>query len=1288
MRHFLFIFCLLGLSFSLFGQIRLEKTFEWTSAPERFIWDETQFVKYDFAGGVPDGKLTILPHWIEQFPVSGNGQLTVTVLDAGYENFVPDPRADLSELPTTLEFKTSVSRQPEGWTGKITCLPMLRSVAGYQRLTNLTISVRWDPVARPRTDFATTSVLADGEVYQFAVTQTGMHKLSRAFLRDQLGISNLDNLDPRQIRIYGQGGGKLPEVIGDEAPDDLTEQAIYIEGESDGSFDGNDFIVFYAEGPSVWTYDPASQQFNTEPNIYHNKNYYYVKVGGSGNGLRVPQVTESGGQVVASFDDYRRFEEEKANPLHLINTASGSGQMWFGDFFKVSREKEYNNLFTIPDLVAGEPAKVTARMALRSGPISARGFFFVEVNGQEIRSNSGGGVNYNSVLQSAAVVLTDLSGEVTPASGQLNVKVSYPTPANAFASEAWLDYVQVVARRQLRLNGDQLAFRDSRSANQSSVSFQLSNTTQDTRVWRVGAGAAQQLSGNLSSNFLTVNAQNGGNLQEFVAFKLNAALLQPEAIGRIEQQNLHAIQEVEMLIVTHPDFLQHAERLAEHRRVHSGLRVAVATTEQIYHEFSSGKDDPTAIRNFAHMLFERNEGFQFLLLVGDGSFDHRNIYGLNNNFLPVYEHQGNFNEVKDFPADDYFGIFSSTPNRQPLSPDLNVSVGRLPVSSADQARSAVNKIIGYDTNPETLGDWRTRMVFVGDDEDGSVHTRDVDEVSDGVASRKPEMNFDKLYFDLFPQLSLSAGDRFPDVTEGIDRAVFRGALAITYLGHGGPRGWAQERVLTIPQIRNWRNPDHLPIFITATCTFAAYDDAEFVSAGEETFRSDRGGAVALLTTTRPVFSNQNKLLTQNTMNAMVERPNGRYRTLGEVIRIAKNTLTSGGSSGGLSQSTENARKFTLLGDPATVVALPVNEVRTTMINDEPISEARIDTVRALDQITISGEVTDLNGQLLDDFNGLIYPTVYDKPQTIPLLQQDPRSTAYDVEVQRSIVFRGRATVTNGRFSFTFVVPNDINYEFGQGKVSYYAADPSNRRDAAGFYQGLVIGGTNPNAVADAEGPRVEVFMNDETFISGGEVESEATLLVKLEDDLGINVTGNSIGHDLEAVIDEDTRNVIVLNDYYEANPDNFRAGEVRFPLFDLAPGLHTISVRAWDVANNSATGMTEFLVAANGRDALTRVLNYPNPFTDETCFQFDHTLIGEEVEVIIQIYTVSGRLVKSLTGFLPFSDGSVRLDDCIKWDGKDDYGDQLARGVYLYQVRLQSEENSVDGDFQKLVILK
>ncbi|CAH0999015.1 hypothetical protein LEM8419_00308 [Neolewinella maritima] len=1286
----LFFLCL---AFSLGAQEVIQQSLDWQEA-QTIEWEgqRSAVLSYTLGGDAAAVRSGETPAFVHTFRATTGADSRVEIVRLESEPFSP-PSTFRAEVPEAFTFDYTAVQQPEGWLGKVSGPSVIRTAGGYERL--LTVALRVVPTVGGRSasarvaEFATASVLREGDIYHFAVPATGVYKLTRSFLIDELRMMGLEGVDPRDIKIYGQGGGMLPETNNVQAPDDLVEQAIAIEGEDDGRFDSGDFILLYAEGPDERRYDPLANRFIYTKNIYAQENYYFLQIGTAGRGRRVTALPAgSGGTVVDSYDALYRYEEDRSNVLHEIGGNShGSGQTWFGEFFRVNRERNFPEFAVIPDVVTGEPMGVRARMGLRSTTTSA---FFLNVNGQEISSFLGSRVNFGAQEQQSAVDVTDLVGTVQNASERVSIKLTYPVPGGASQSEGWLDYIELQARRRLSFGGqDQFGFRDTRSRTAASLTFNLLNPPADTRIWRIDSSEVRQAS--LSGGSFTAP---GGRLYEYVAFRPGSALLTPRAVGRIENQNLHGLSTADMVIVTHPDFLPQAERLAEHRRNHNGYTVQLVTTQQVYNEFSSGRDDAAAIRNFVRMLYERDQGLRYLLLFGDGSFDHRNIYGLGDNFIPAYEYQGAFTEVRSFPADDFYGIMLPAAGGQPLGPDLSVAVGRLPVKSADEAGPVVEKLIRYDTDPSALGDWRTRMVFVGDDEDQGRHTIDVNRVANAVKSRKPDLNFDKLYFDLFPQVSQVAADRYPAISEGLDRAIFKGALAVTYLGHGGPRGWAQERVLTIPQIRNWTRPVNAvdpiqpPVFITATCTFSNYDDASFVSAGEEALLTPRGGVIALMTTTRPVFATRNYELTDNTVQAMLERPDGEWRSLGDIIRIAKNETTPI-DRGFLSGDTQNARKFTLLGDPATVIALPTHGVRTTQVDTMSVDGVRTDTVSALQKMRISGEIVDGAGNLLADFNGEVYPTIYDKAQTIPTLQQDASSPLLEIEVQRSIVFRGRATVTNGKFSFEFVVPNDIDYAYGPGKVSYYAADRTQFTDAAGFYDQLIIGGTSQENTGNDAGPEVDVYLDDTDFVSGGQVGEDPVLLLHLSDDLGINVTGNSIGHDLEAVIDGDTRNAIVLNDYYEADVDNFRSGKVRYPLFDLEPGVYTLSVRAWDVANNSTVATTEFVVSSETGAALSHVLNYPNPFTTQTCFQFDHSLIGQNVEAVVQIYTVSGRLVKTLDRTFDFSDGSIRQDDCIAWDGLDDYGDQLARGVYLYQVRLRGDGvNTVNGELEKLVILR
>ncbi len=615
-----------------------------------------------------------------------------------------------------------------------------------------------------------------------------------------------------------------------------------------------------------------------------------------------------------------------------------------------------------------------------------------------------------------------------------------------------------------------------------------------------------------------------------------------------------------------------------------------------------------------------------------------------------------------------------------------MAIGRIPVRDSEEAQAVVNKIIRYDTTPDNLRDWRNRLVFVGDDEDTNTHINDADDIANQIASRFPNYNVNKIFLDAYPQVSTPGGDRFPLVTEAINESIFKGTQVITYLGHGGSKGWAQERVLNVSDIISWENADRLPLFVTATCSFTGYDDAGFTTAGEKVFLNEDGGAIALFTTVRAVYANQNATLTEAALDSLFQKKGDEVSTLGEVLQKAKNALAS------ISLVT-NSRKFTLIGDPSMRLAVPKYNVVTTKINGIPV-EATMepDTIRALQKVTVEGEIRDGNDQLLTDYNGTLYPTIFDKTVSISTLVQDSGSRPKDFKLQKNVLFKGRASVVNGKFSFTFVVPKDINYTYGYGKISYYTEN-GQLLDGAGNYQYLIIGGTDPDALADDQGPEVEVYINTEEFVFGGITDENPTLLVKLADDNGINVVGNSIGHDLEGVLDDKTQNTYLLNDFYESELNDYTKGEVRYPLSKLEEGRHAIRVKAWDIANNSAEGYTEFVVASSGKIALKHVLNYPNPFIDNTCFQFEHNLAEVEMDVLIHIFTVSGRLIKTIEERILPAGYILAGNDCIKWDGKDDFGDQLARGVYLYKVNLRtvntgSTEINGESSFEKLVLLK
>ncbi len=1268
----------------------IRETLRWESEPEPFEWMGIPCERLRFKGAVIGEEHPDLPFYTTRFDVQGMGELTVEVLEARYEPFNKLSCAGDERIGEDLIFETAVYSDRGRFSGTLSFIPVVRRGNRFERLVDFTLRVEHRPSSslsfRGPTG-TSKSVLADGVVYKIAVKENGVHRISQSFLRS-LGI-NTDNLDPRRISVYGNGGGMLPFFAGADRPDDLIENHILVVGEEDGRFDANDHILFYAQGPDRWVYDAAEGKFDLEKNVFDDKNYYFIKIGNP-NGARAVSKPSSGNgvYVVDVFNDYARFEEDRRNLLHdWENKATGSGLRWYGERFKNQRGKAYNNLFSFPNLVASAPVRLEAEMALRAGRSSR---FEIEINGQTIQSNSVGSV----IMSGPSDNITDyarfarLTATPTLSSGEISLNLAYPYPSPGGTpddSEGWLDWIQVNARRALTMAGRQMHFRSIAAAAQPSAAYQIEGANSRIRVWDISDPLRPKVqNAALNGSRLSFNVETQG-LMEFIAFDAEDGFLVPEPVGRIGNQNYHGIDDVDMVILYHPDFGAEARQLAAHRSGFSGMSVALVRIDSLYNEFSSGKQDPTAIRDFARMLYQRNDRFRYLLLFGDASFDYKNIYGLGGNYVPTFQRES-LNPLNAHPSDDYFGLLSGANPGNIFAGHMDIAIGRLTVNTPQQAAAVVRKIIHYDTNSAAYGDWRNRMLFVADDEDGNTHIRDANQVADLIGGLNANLNIDKVYLDAYPQQSTSGGTFSPDVNEAINRAMFRGILALTYFGHGGPKALAQERILTISDILSWRNMDNMPLLITATCTFAGFDDPNFVSAGEEAFLNPNGGAIALYSTTRAVFANYNRELSQEALIQLLNRQDGSYPTIGEAMRRAKNALSS--NSGLVS----NSRKFSLIGDPALKLKIPEYQVVTTKVNAAEVTAASSDTLRALQRITIEGAVQDLSGQVMTSFNGVVIPTIFDKPLQLVTLGQDAGSFPFPFSVLRSTLFRGRSSVKAGTFRFTFVLPKDIDYRFGAGKASYYAFDADRAIDAAGQYNRLVIGGTYEGGLVDTKGPEVEVFMNTEDFVFGSITNPSPVLLVRLEDESGINVAGNSIGHDLEGILNDNTQTTLLLNDFYEAELDDYTKGRAKYPLFNLPEGRHRVRVKAWDVANNSSEGYTEFVVANAAEVALQRVLNYPNPFTDHTCFQFDHNLAGQELDVMVQIFTVSGRLVKTLEQRM-FSDGAIRLNDCIQWDGRDDYGDRLARGVYLYKVRVRTAMTgntvlSGESGFEKLVILK
>jgi hypothetical protein len=953
----------------------------------------------------------------------------------------------------------------------------------------------------------------------------------------------------------------------------------------------------------------------------------------------------------------------------IINIAQ-SGKQFLGDLFGSITDKSYP--FNIPNLIASEPVKINIAVAAAAQTFGST-FTMTTDNGANSRSIPVPVVAeaYPGIFNTASRV--ERLFTVNNISPSFQVNLNYNRNGD-FSTRGWLDFIQVNAKATLRYEGQPLYFRNIASAGAGSITtFTVQNVNPNVEIWNVtNPFDVRRINYTLSgSNAVFTLATD--SLLEFAAFENSNAV--PVAQGSIANQDLHALPQQDMLIVTREAYVSSAQTLAQFHREKQGLKVAVVTLEQVYNEFSSGTNDITAIRNFAKMFYDRAGGNpaqmpRYLLLFGDGTYDNKK---LGNNLMPTYQSTKTYETLETYVSDDYFGMLDDNEGANitnTAAEKEDIAVGRIPADDQSKAMVAVEKILRY-ASAAGYGEWRNQGTFIADDEDFNIHIQDANGFADNYGAAEKKSNVDKIFLDAYNQVSAAGGATYPAANEALNRKVFTGSLFMNYVGHGGPMGLTAERLLLVEDISSWTNTNKLPLFITATCEFAPYDKPDEFTAGERVFFKENGGGIALVTTTRIVYSNRNKTMNENFMEQMVNAYADRDMTLGDIMREAKkNTNTFDGN-----------RKFTLLGDPALRLAFPTYNVVATAINGKPIA-AQNDTLKALSKITIEGEVRDNSNQRINNFNGTASVTIYDKSKTIRTLQNDPDSYPYEFQLQKNTIYKGKTKVTNGVFSCTFLVPKDIDYNFGLGKISMYAYNDT--ADAAGYSSAVIVGGASDSIPLDNEGPVVDVFMNDEKFVLGGITDENPLLLVKLFDVNGINTSGNGIGHDITAIIDNDTRNVFTLNDFYETEVDDIANGTVQYPFSRLSKGRHTLEVKAWDVLNNSGVGYTEFIVAEKANLALSHVLNYPNPFTTHTRFMFEHNRPGEPLDMRIEIFTVSGKVVKTIQQTI--NTAGFRVDD-ISWDGLDDYGDKIGKGVYIYRITLKDEAGKKVSEYQKLVIL-
>jgi len=1198
-------------------------------------------------------------------------QVTNMVFEPIAENQLGD--LSIKEIPTTFKyvFKTGAAR--DQFYGQILLTPIVREGNGFKKLISFNYSLAPNQTNKSNTPSNNTaplgnSVLNTGSWYRFYVQKSGVYKLSKSFLQS-LGLTT--NVDPKKIKIYGNGGKMAPLLNSTYYPMDLAENAIQVVGEEDGEFNDQDYILFYAEGMDNW-----NTEYRSHLNIYADKSYYYVTAQGD-DGKRIAdmeQPTDAATTTIPTYDDYQFHEIDNVNIGKL-------GRIWFGEQFSIDAEQEFK--FNFPNIITANPIEVSTHAAIVAFTPTT---FKIEANNQVIGTMSFGAMATNGSATSLEQTLTNTT---TVSSADINVKATFNNNGVP-NSKGYLDYITIKAKSTLKGNGKQYRFQYNDASTLLGVGeYQVSNAANITQVWDITDLYNVTKAVNANQTNFTFKAYLGETRKYLVVDPNDYYSPLKDSKSKVDNQNLKGtvfnnaqgqFQDVDYLIIT-PQFLYNqAEKLAVFHRSNSNLNVKTITLESIYQEFGSGKQDIAAIRNFVKYVYTNasatEKRVKYVNLFGDTSYDFKDRIPNNTDIVPIFHALNSYTEGESsFASDDFYGCMDTNEgNPSTYFSNIDIATGRMIVSSTQQAEEMVNKVLEYH-DLKSYGNWRNNYVCIADDTDKTfdISLQSVqNNLTDVIVAQKPFINFKKILLDSYEQQTSAGGKRYPKAREEIFASFEKGALVFNYLGHGGPEELSAERIWEKTDGQNLSNRYRYPLFITITCDFSRFDNPFLATGGEYTYWNPKGGAISMITTIRTIGQGPAEDFNDKIAEYLFDYANTGYTSIAEALRRAKNANPNFATN-----------VVFYLGDPALFLAIPKAKVVLTKVNDQPIT-GPIEDFQSLAYVKIAGEVQDENNNLLPTYNGDLSINIFDKNVIRATLNNDNLSPPINFNTLGETIFRGNASVVNGKFEFGFVVPRDIRIPVGNGRISFYAKRNQILLDKTGYNTDIKIGGINTNAAADVTGPKVKLYMNDETFVNGGITNESPFFLAILEDEHGIN-TASGIGHDIVGILDGDETKPYIMNDYYETELNDYTRGKVYFPFRNLAIGLHTITFKAWDVYNNPITAEIQFVVVGNESITLEHVLNYPNPFVSYTEFWFSHNRPFEPLEVQVQVMTITGKIVWTKNQTVT-TDGFLCRE--ITWDGKDDFGDRIGKGVYVYKLTVKSTLSNIKAEkIEKLVIL-
>jgi len=1091
----------------------------------------------------------------------------------------------------------------------------------------------------------THSALSTGNWYKFAITESGVFEITGSDLVN--ANIPIAQLDPAKLRLFGTSGGLLPQANNEARPIDLEEISIKVIDGGDQKFELSDRILFWGEGPDNIYYDESEDIFNYENNFYSDTSYYFLNLD-QAVGKRMEDATE----IIGSYpiiDSYFTYFVHETDQINILK----SGRTWYGEKFESNLDQTFNT--ELSDWIVGSNAKIYSSLMASSFEESQ---FKISINGinvgsQQIASMPEGTYSIKGIEESQSFEFT------LPANSENKLDVNYIFEKQNGIGR--LNYFLVQIEKNISLeSGFTKLTVPKKTESIGTLNAIIGSST--VEIWNTADFNTVENIGFQVDNGIALANIKTDTTSSLVLVDINADQAHPIFIKQVNNQDLHGISNLDLLIITAPEFLNQALELKNHK-LSKGIITEVATTFQVYNEFSSGRQDVTALRDATKYLYEK-AGLKYLLLFGKGTYDYKNIDEKNNSFVPIYESRNSLSPLFSYGSDDYLGFLEENEGdwKETLQGDhtMDIGVGRLPIKSVEDAEAVVNKIIKYHSN-STIGDWKKKILFVAENGDFNLHQRDAEKLSTLIDTTYSDFDPQKIYMDAFPIEVFPSTTKAPLVNEAILEAIKNGALIINYTGHGNENQWAKSNVFNKDMIYGLKNENFYPLIVTATCEFGRHDDANQISGGEELVIKPNAGAIGLITTSRPVFASSNYKLNLAFYSNVLATENRVYKTIGDIFKETKNNSLSG----------PNNRNFSLLGDPSLTLAYPEKFIQLDSLNENLLQLK--DTINALEKVKFSGSVRNSNGSIITSYDGQVSIIFYDRPTRKKTLGNF--GNPFEYNDRDNALFSGKSTAINGLFNFEFVTPLDIGYKVKEGKISMYAV-ATDSTDANGASISIAIGGSTQNTISDTIAPSIKLFMEDTTFQNNDLVSANSLLIAHLSDENGINLSKSQVGHLTTYTLDDNEP--VSLNDFFQYDLDSYQSGKILFPLQGIPLGEHILIVKTWDVYNNFSEEEIFFRVARDRDVYISEVSIYPNPVKENATFAFRHNLSGNDITVTLKIIDRSGQT--AFTKEIIYYDANSIIDD-ISWNGRNSSGQKLSEGIYIYHINIRSNYSGGSNSF-------